>query len=167
MASAVLGGDEVILAAPPDEVAAVLEGLEENGLVRAHHVEHGAVTADVLRSLMVSQHVLGTREVLLIQHTSCGMLDLDEEGLKAQVEQETGTAPGFPLEAFSDLEENLLFVLDERGHTVHLTDQGVDFMSPSDHEAFVSSAAACATRAGVCCPTSTTTHRARSSPTIR
>src|SRR5687767_4794146 len=38
---------------------------------------------------------------------------------------------------FSDLEENLLFVLDERGHTVHLTDQGVDFMSPSDHEAFV------------------------------
>ena len=38
---------------------------------------------------------------------------------------------------FSDLEENLLFVLDERGHTVHLTDQGVDFMSPADHEAFV------------------------------
>ena len=38
---------------------------------------------------------------------------------------------------FSDLEENLLFVLDERGHTVHLTDMGVDFMSPSDHEAFV------------------------------
>src|SRR5688572_14448365 len=38
---------------------------------------------------------------------------------------------------FSDVEENLLFVLDERGHTVHLTDQGVDFMSPADHEAFV------------------------------
>ena len=38
---------------------------------------------------------------------------------------------------YSDLEDNLLFVLDERGHTVHLTDQGVDFMSPSDHEAFV------------------------------
>jgi len=38
---------------------------------------------------------------------------------------------------FSDLEDNLLFVLDERAHTVHLTDQGVDFMSPADHEAFV------------------------------
>ena len=38
---------------------------------------------------------------------------------------------------FSDIEENLLFVLDERGHTVHLTEQGVDFMSPSDHQAFV------------------------------
>ncbi len=38
---------------------------------------------------------------------------------------------------FADLEDNLLFVLDERGHTVHLTDQGVDFMSPADHEAFV------------------------------
>src|SRR5687767_4291738 len=38
---------------------------------------------------------------------------------------------------FSDVEENLLFVLDERGHTVHLTEQGVDFMSPSDHQAFV------------------------------
>jgi preprotein translocase subunit SecA len=37
----------------------------------------------------------------------------------------------------ADIEENLLFVLDERGHTVHLTDQGVDFMSPSDHQAFV------------------------------
>ena len=38
---------------------------------------------------------------------------------------------------YADLEDNLLFVLDERGHTVHLTDMGVDFMSPSDHEAFV------------------------------
>jgi preprotein translocase subunit SecA len=38
---------------------------------------------------------------------------------------------------YADMEENLLFVLDERGHTVHLTDQGVDFMSPSDHQAFV------------------------------
>ena len=40
-------------------------------------------------------------------------------------------------QAFRDIEEDLLFVLDERGHSVHLTDRGVDFMSPSDHEAFV------------------------------
>ena len=40
-------------------------------------------------------------------------------------------------QAFRDIEEDLLFVLDERGHSVHLTDQGVDYMSPSDHDAFV------------------------------
>src|SRR5437762_10157298 len=40
-------------------------------------------------------------------------------------------------QAFRDIEEDLLFVLDERGHSVHLTDRGVDFMSPSDHDAYV------------------------------
>ncbi len=67
----------------------------------------GSVTRDVLRSLVVSQHVLGTREMLLIHHTECGMLGLDEDEVMARVEQETGTAPEFTLEAFSDLEENL------------------------------------------------------------
>ena len=38
---------------------------------------------------------------------------------------------------FRDIEEDLLYVLDEKGHSVHLTDRGVDFMSPDDHEAFV------------------------------
>src|SRR5439155_19320938 len=38
---------------------------------------------------------------------------------------------------YRDIEDDLLFVLDEKGHTVHLTDRGVDFMSPGDHEAFV------------------------------
>ena len=40
-------------------------------------------------------------------------------------------------QAFRDIEDDLLFVLDEKGHSVHLTDRGVDFMSPSDHDAFV------------------------------
>ena len=67
----------------------------------------GSVTLDVLRSLVVSQHVLGTKEMLLIHHTECGMLGLDEDEVMARVEQEAGTAPEFTLGAFSDLEENL------------------------------------------------------------
>ena len=67
----------------------------------------GSVTQDVLRSLVISQHVLGTREVLVIHHTECGMLGLDEDEVKARVEQEAGAAPPFTLGAFSDLEENL------------------------------------------------------------
>lgn len=67
----------------------------------------GSVTEDVLRSLVVSQHALGTREVLLIHHTECGMLELDENELKAQIEQSAGAAPPFDLESFPDLAENL------------------------------------------------------------
>ena len=67
----------------------------------------GLVTDDVLRSLLVSQHALGTREALLIHHTECGMLGLDEAALKARVERETGASPELTLGAFSDLEENL------------------------------------------------------------
>lgn len=67
----------------------------------------GSVTSDVLRSLVVSQHALGTREVVLIHHSGCGMLGLDEDELKARIEQEAGTAPQFTLGAFRDLEGNL------------------------------------------------------------
>lgn len=67
----------------------------------------GSVTEDVLRSVVVSQHALGTRELVLIHHTDCGMLGLDEEELKRWIEQQTGTAPDFMLGAFSNLEENL------------------------------------------------------------
>ena len=67
----------------------------------------GLVTDDVLRSLLVSQHALGTREALLIHHTECGMLGLDEAALNERVERETGASPGLTLGAFSDLEANL------------------------------------------------------------
>ena len=67
----------------------------------------GVVTPDVLRSLVVSQHVLGTREAMLIHHTECGMVGLEEHELKALIEAEVGAAPPFGLEAFSDLEESL------------------------------------------------------------
>ena len=67
----------------------------------------GIVTEDVLRSLVVSQHALGTRQVVLIHHTECGMLGLDEAALNARVEREAGTAPDFPLGGFPDIEESL------------------------------------------------------------
>jgi carbonic anhydrase len=104
-------------AAPAKELAVVtcmdaridayrILGLEPG---EAHVIRNagGSVTEDVLRSLVVSQHVLGTREVAVIQHTQCGMSGLDEEGLESRVEQSTGTAPPFPLGGFADLEENL------------------------------------------------------------
>jgi carbonic anhydrase len=67
----------------------------------------GVITEDVLRSLAVSQHALGTRELMLIHHTECGMLSLDERGFKDRVEAETGHAPDFPLGAFDSVEDNL------------------------------------------------------------
>ena len=67
----------------------------------------GVITEDVLRSLAVSHHALGTRELLLVHHTECGMLGLDERGFKDRVEAETGHAPDFPLGAFDSLEDDV------------------------------------------------------------
>ena len=72
----------------------------------------GLVTEDALRSLLVSQHALGTREALLIHHTECGMLGLDEARLKGRVGRETGASPELALGAFSDLEDNLRTSID-------------------------------------------------------
>ena len=67
----------------------------------------GVVTEDVLRSLAVSQHALGTRTLLLVHHSGCGMLGLDEADLKRNIEKETGHSPDFPLGAFTSLEDSL------------------------------------------------------------
>lgn len=67
----------------------------------------GILTEDVLRSLALSQRLLGTREVLLLHHTDCGMMTFKEEELAAQMERETGAKPPFKLGAFSDLEEDV------------------------------------------------------------
>jgi carbonic anhydrase len=63
----------------------------------------GVATDDVIRSLVVSQRVLGTRAVMLVHHTGCGMLDLPEDELMAEIEQETGARPPFALGAFYSL----------------------------------------------------------------
>jgi len=67
----------------------------------------GVVTDDVVRSLLISQRLLGTREVILIHHTDCGMLTFRDDEVKAQVEADTGVRPPFALEAFPDLEADL------------------------------------------------------------
>lgn len=79
-----------------------LLGLEEGD---AHVIRNagGVVTDDVIRSLAVSQRLLGTREIVLIHHTDCGMLTFSDDEVKAQIEEETGLRPPFALEAFPDV----------------------------------------------------------------
>jgi carbonic anhydrase len=67
----------------------------------------GLATDDVLRSLVVSQWALGTEEVVVIQHTGCGMLGLDEPSLCARIAQETGAELPFALAGFADMEASV------------------------------------------------------------
>ena len=64
----------------------------------------GVVTDDAIRSLVISQRLLGTREVMLIHHTDCGMLTFRDDDVKDAIEADTGLRPAFALEAFGDLE---------------------------------------------------------------
>src|SRR3954453_5857463 len=83
-----------------------LLGLEEGD---AHVIRNagGVITDDEIRSLTISQRLLGTREVMLIHHTDCGMLTFSEEEVKGQIQEESGIKPPFALESFTDLEENV------------------------------------------------------------
>ena len=67
----------------------------------------GVVTEDVIRSLAISQWLLGTGEIILIHHTDCGMLTFTDDEVKADIESKTGLRPHFALEAFSDLENDI------------------------------------------------------------
>jgi carbonic anhydrase len=67
----------------------------------------GVVTDDVIRSLTISQRLLGTGEVILIHHTDCGMLTFKDDAVKADIEAETGVRPPFALEAFPDLDQDV------------------------------------------------------------
>ena len=67
----------------------------------------GVITDDVIRSLAVSQRRLGTREVMLIHHTDCGMQSLTDDGFRAELQEATGIAPSFAIESFTDVEENV------------------------------------------------------------
>jgi len=64
----------------------------------------GIVTDDVIRSLVISQRLLGTTQVMLIHHSHCGMQTFTDDQLKAQIEADTGLRPPFALEAFGDLD---------------------------------------------------------------
>lgn len=64
----------------------------------------GVITDDVIRSLAISQRRLGTRAVMLIHHTDCGMQGLSDDGFRAELEAQTGIAPSFAIESFSDVD---------------------------------------------------------------
>src|SRR5918911_2651523 len=76
-----------------------LLGLQEGD---AHVIRNagGVVTEDVIRSLVISQRLLGTREIVLIHHTDCGMLTFRDDEVKDSIEQETSLRPHFALESF-------------------------------------------------------------------
>src|SRR5437899_10922737 len=67
----------------------------------------GVATDDAIRSLVISQRLLGTNEIILIHHTDCGMLTFKDDDVKRQIESDTGIRPAFALEAFPDLEEDV------------------------------------------------------------
>ena len=67
----------------------------------------GVVTADALRSLAISQRLLGTTEIVLIHHTGCGMLTFTDDAFKASIQAEVGIKPAWAAEAFADLDEDV------------------------------------------------------------
>jgi carbonic anhydrase len=67
----------------------------------------GVVTDDAIRSLVISQRLLGTTEIVLIHHTDCGMLTFTDDALRASIAAETGFAPHYALQAFPDLETDV------------------------------------------------------------
>jgi carbonic anhydrase len=111
--------DKSDLAMPPSKRVAVvacmdarliptrLLGLNEG---EAHILRNagGVVTDDTIRSLAISQNLLGTEEIVLIHHTDCGMLTFTDEEFAATLEQETGQRPEWAAQAFTDLEQEVL-----------------------------------------------------------
>ncbi|GAA4577401.1 beta-class carbonic anhydrase [Planotetraspora kaengkrachanensis] len=83
-----------------------LLGLQEGD---AHVIRNagGVVTADERRSLAISQRLLGTREIILIHHTGCGMLTFSDDAFKESIRAEAGIKPDWSAEAFSDLDEDV------------------------------------------------------------
>ena len=67
----------------------------------------GVVSDDTIRSLAISQHKLGTREIMVMHHTRCGMQGLDDGAFAAELEANAGTAPPFAIGGFADLEEDV------------------------------------------------------------
>jgi carbonic anhydrase len=85
---------------------AALLGLGEGD---AHVIRNagGVISDEEIRSLSISQHLLGTREIMVIRHTDCGMLTFTDEDFSAKLEAEAGERPEWRARAFSDLEEGV------------------------------------------------------------
>lgn len=83
-----------------------LLGLEEGD---AHVIRNagGVITDDEIRSLAISQRLLGTREIVLIHHTDCGMLTFTDDEFRRSIQDETGIKPEWAAESFPDVEEDV------------------------------------------------------------
>jgi carbonic anhydrase len=81
-------------------------GLQEGD---AHVIRNagGVVTEDAIRSLVISQRLLGTTEIVLIHHTDCGMVTFSDDAVKQQIFDDVGIRPSFALESFPDAEEDV------------------------------------------------------------
>ena len=81
-------------------------GLDEGD---AHVIRNagGVATDDAIRSLVISQRLLGTEEIVLVHHTDCGMLTFRDDEVKRQIEEETGIRPAFAMEAFRDVAQDV------------------------------------------------------------
>jgi carbonic anhydrase len=81
-------------------------GLNEG---EAHVIRNagGVVTDDEIRSLAISQRLLGTREIILIHHTDCGMLTFTDDAFKRSIQEDTGIKPPWSAESFANLDEDV------------------------------------------------------------
>jgi carbonic anhydrase len=107
--------DKADLPLPPARKVAVIACMDARlnvygmlGLAEgdAHVIRNagGVVTDDEIRSLAISQRLLGTQEIILIHHTDCGMLTFTDDAFKADIESDTGIRPNWAAEAFPDLD---------------------------------------------------------------
>jgi carbonic anhydrase len=103
---------------PPAKHVAVLACMDARlnvyGILGLHEGEShvirnagGVVTDDEIRSLAISQRLLGTREIILIHHTDCGMLTFTDDEFKRGIQDEVGIKPAWSAESFSDLDEDV------------------------------------------------------------
>ena len=110
--------DKADLPMPPGKKLAVVACMDARldvhailGLVPgdAHVIRNagGVVTDDEIRSLAISQRLLGTEEIILIHHTDCGMLTFTDDAFKRSIQDETGVKPEWAAESFPDLDEDV------------------------------------------------------------
>ena len=98
-------------------------GLDEG---EAHVIRNagGVVDEDTVRSLAISQNLLGTEEIILIHHTDCGMLTFTDDELADKLEQETGTRPSWSAHAFDSLEGDVKSSIDKLKNDPHIPNKG-------------------------------------------
>src|SRR4051812_39540759 len=112
------GFDKADLPLPPAKKLAVVACMDARldvhamlGIAEgdAHVIRNagGVVTDDEIRSLAISQRLLGTNEIVLIHHTDCGMLTFTDDDFKRQVQDDTGIKPEWAVESFTDLDEDV------------------------------------------------------------